>query len=124
LCYGSLWGCAWFAIVPFIPPGSYQLVALVNIMSGCAIGAAPVLGASMAADVIDFDALRVRQDRSALFFSLWAMGAKAAQALGIGLILPGHFATERFAIEELADRLAKQWPDFRLRPCLPQVRRP
>lgn len=35
----------------------------------------------------------------------------AAQALGIGLILPGHYATERFAVEELADRLARRWPD-------------
>jgi len=87
LCYGSLWGCAWFAIVPFVPPGSYATVALINIMSGCAIGASPVLGASMAADVIDFDAVRVRQDRSALFFSLWAMGTKLTQALGI-LALP------------------------------------
>lgn len=87
LCYGSLWGCAWFAVVPFIPPGSYGLVALVNSMAGCAIGAAPVLGASMAADVIDWDALRTRQDRSALFFSIWAMAAKLTQALGI-LALP------------------------------------
>ncbi len=87
LCYGSLWGCAWFAVVPFIPVGSYHLVALVNIMSGCAIGASPVLGASMAADVIDLDTVRRRQERSALFFSLWAMGTKLTQALGI-LALP------------------------------------
>lgn len=87
LCYGSLWGCAWFAVVPFIPPGSYFMVALVNVMAGCAIGVSPVLGASMAADVIDWDSLRTRQDRPALFFSLWAMAAKLTQALGI-LALP------------------------------------
>ena len=87
LCYASLWGCGWFALVPFIPPGSYARVALVNLMAGCAIGAAPVLGASMAADVIDWDTLRTRQDRSALFFSLWSMATKLTQALGI-LALP------------------------------------
>jgi Na+/melibiose symporter-like transporter len=87
LCYGSLWGCAWFALVPFIPPGSYSAVALVNVMAGCALGASPVLGASMAADVIDWDSLRSRQDRSALFFSLWSMATKLTQALGI-LALP------------------------------------
>jgi len=31
--------------------------------------------------------VRLRQDRSALFFSLWAMGTKATQAVGI-LALP------------------------------------
>jgi dinuclear metal center YbgI/SA1388 family protein len=35
-----------------------------------------------------------------------------AQAQGIGLCLPGHYATERFALEELADRLRAQWPDL------------
>ena len=87
LCYGSLWGCGWFALVPFIPAGAYWPVALVNVMAGCAIGASPVLGASMAADVIDWDAIRTRQDRSALFFSLWSMATKLTQALGI-LALP------------------------------------
>jgi Na+/melibiose symporter-like transporter len=87
LCYGSVWGCGWFALVPFIPPGQYWPVAVVNVMAGCAIGASPVLGASIAADVIDWDALRARQDRSALFFSLWSMATKLTQALGI-LALP------------------------------------
>lgn len=87
LCLAGLWGCAWFASVPFLPAGNYALVALVNSMAGSALGASPVLGASMAADVIDLDMLRSRQDRSALFFSLWAMATKLTQALGI-LALP------------------------------------
>jgi Na+/melibiose symporter-like transporter len=87
LAYATMWGCAWFAMVPFVPPGSYWMVALINLMSGCTIGASPVLGASMAADVIDWDALRAKRDRSALFFSLWSMAAKLTQALGI-LALP------------------------------------
>jgi dinuclear metal center YbgI/SA1388 family protein len=33
-----------------------------------------------------------------------------AQAAGVGLILPGHYATERPAVEELAERLGAQWP--------------
>ncbi len=36
----------------------------------------------------------------------------SAQAEGIALILPGHYATERFGVEELAARLQKQWPDL------------
>ena len=33
-----------------------------------------------------------------------------AEAWGIGLLLPGHFASERFAVEELAGLLAEQFP--------------
>ena len=33
-----------------------------------------------------------------------------AEARGVGLILPGHFASERFAVECLADVLAKKFP--------------
>jgi putative NIF3 family GTP cyclohydrolase 1 type 2 len=36
----------------------------------------------------------------------------AAQACGIGLVLPGHHATERCGVEVLAERLQKQWPDL------------
>jgi dinuclear metal center YbgI/SA1388 family protein len=36
--------------------------------------------------------------------------ALAARAAGIGLILPGHYATERPAVEELADRLRAVFP--------------
>ena len=35
----------------------------------------------------------------------------AAQSQGLGLILPGHYATERPGIEELAERLRRQFPD-------------
>jgi putative NIF3 family GTP cyclohydrolase 1 type 2 len=38
----------------------------------------------------------------------------AAQAQGIGLILPGHYATERFAVEELAERLRGRWAGLRV----------
>ncbi|MEN6405410.1 MAG: Nif3-like dinuclear metal center hexameric protein [Thermoguttaceae bacterium] len=34
-----------------------------------------------------------------------------AEAAGVGLLLPGHFASERFAVECLADVLARQFPE-------------
>jgi putative NIF3 family GTP cyclohydrolase 1 type 2 len=34
----------------------------------------------------------------------------AALSQGVGLILLGHHASERCGVEDLADRLAKQWP--------------
>jgi dinuclear metal center YbgI/SA1388 family protein len=33
-----------------------------------------------------------------------------AEAAGIGLLLPGHFASERFAVEWLSEALARQFP--------------
>jgi dinuclear metal center YbgI/SA1388 family protein len=33
----------------------------------------------------------------------------AAQAQGVSLLLPGHYATERFAVEEIADWLRGRW---------------
>lgn len=39
-----------------------------------------------------------------------------AQASGIALLLPGHFASERFAVEGLADVLARQFPDVQVWP--------
>ncbi len=35
----------------------------------------------------------------------------AAQAQGLALVLPGHYATERFAVEDLAGRLQTHWKD-------------
>lgn len=39
-----------------------------------------------------------------------------AEALGIGLLLPGHFASERFGVECLADVLAEQFPTLEIWP--------
>ncbi len=36
----------------------------------------------------------------------------SAQAHGIGLVLPGHHATERCGVEALAERLRKEWPNL------------
>lgn len=39
-----------------------------------------------------------------------------AEATGIALLLPGHYASERFAVEHLADVLAKTFPNARVWP--------
>jgi dinuclear metal center YbgI/SA1388 family protein len=38
----------------------------------------------------------------------------AAQAAGVALLLPGHYATERISVEALALRLQQQWPDLEI----------
>jgi dinuclear metal center YbgI/SA1388 family protein len=40
----------------------------------------------------------------------------AAQAHGLALVLPGHYATERFGVEELAERLQQQFTELQVRP--------
>lgn len=40
----------------------------------------------------------------------------AAQAQGLALLLPGHYATERFGVEDLADRIRNQWPELNVWP--------
>ena len=37
-----------------------------------------------------------------------------AEAHSVGLILPGHFASERFAVEHLAELLAERFPELRV----------
>jgi len=39
-----------------------------------------------------------------------------AQAIGVALLLPGHFASERFAVEQLAEVVAKQFPALQVWP--------
>lgn len=39
-----------------------------------------------------------------------------AEAAGVGLVLPGHFASERFAVERLADVLAAEFPQLEIWP--------
>jgi dinuclear metal center YbgI/SA1388 family protein len=38
----------------------------------------------------------------------------AAQAQSVALVLPGHYATERFAVEELAERLRQRWSELQV----------
>ena len=38
----------------------------------------------------------------------------SAESQGIGLILPGHYATERPGVEELSERLRGEWPDVNI----------
>ena len=39
-----------------------------------------------------------------------------AEATNIGLLMPGHYVSERFAVERLADLLAAEFPDLEVWP--------
>jgi dinuclear metal center YbgI/SA1388 family protein len=57
------------------------------------------------------DALRARVD-AFLTGELRFHDCLTAQSEGLALVLPGHYATERFGVEQLAERLQKHWPDL------------
>jgi dinuclear metal center YbgI/SA1388 family protein len=57
------------------------------------------------------DAVRVRADVF-LTGELRFHDFLEAQQSGIGLVLPGHYATERFGVEALAERLGSKWPEL------------
>ena len=87
LAYSGFWACAWFMLAPFLPPERMLPVAVLNIMTGISMAVPQVLGASMAADVVDLDTVESGEGRAALFFALWGMGTKLALALGVGVAL-------------------------------------
>jgi Na+/melibiose symporter-like transporter len=88
LAYSGFWACGWFLLAPFLPPERMLPVAVLNVMTGFSMAVTPVLGASMAADVVDLDTVESGEGRAALFFALWGMGTKLALALGVGVALP------------------------------------
>jgi len=61
------------------------------------------------------DAVRVRAD-VLLTGEMRFHDYLAAQAQELALVLPGHYATERFGVEELATRLQEQWKDVEVWP--------
>jgi len=85
LIIASLGGIAVFGVLFFIPPGQLGLTTAIMAVAGIAGSAAAVLGASIAADVIDLDAMRSREARAGLLLAFWGMAQKGADALGVGL---------------------------------------
>ena len=59
------------------------------------------------------DAIRAKAD-AFLTGELRFHDQLAAQAAGLAVLLPGHYATERFGVEELAERLQKQFPELQV----------
>jgi dinuclear metal center YbgI/SA1388 family protein len=61
------------------------------------------------------DAVRVRAD-ALLTGEARFHDFLAAQAHGLALVLPGHYASERWGVEELAEILKRQWPGLNIWP--------
>jgi Na+/melibiose symporter-like transporter len=84
----TFWGCFFFAMIAFLEPGDFYPLLVISILGGLSLSAAPIMSASMMADVIDLDNLRSGEQRSAFYFSLFGMCMKLGFALGVGIGFP------------------------------------
>jgi Na+/melibiose symporter-like transporter len=77
-----------FVFAVFLPPQTFFAFAIICVVTGFALGADLMLPPSIQADVVDLDTARTGEQRSGLYFALWALAAKAALALSVGLAFP------------------------------------
>ena len=80
--------CPAFAVAAFLEPGQTGVFAIICVVTGLCLGADLVLPPAIQADVVDWDRLRYRRNRTAGLFSLWNMAAKLALAAAAGITLP------------------------------------
>jgi glycoside/pentoside/hexuronide:cation symporter, GPH family len=74
--------CAAFAFTPFVVgEGDVLAFLVISIVSGMGVGADLVLPAAIQADVVDADTQVSGEQRTGLFFALWALATKLAFAL-------------------------------------------
>jgi glycoside/pentoside/hexuronide:cation symporter, GPH family len=84
--------CAAFAFTPFVVgDGDVLAFLIISIVSGAGVGADLVLPASIQADVVDADTRMSGEQRTGLFFALWALATKLAFALSAGALPVLHF---------------------------------
>lgn len=76
-----------FSGVPFLGSGDTIPFLFVAMVAGITLGADLAMPASMLADVVDQDVLETGKQRTGIFYAVWAMAAKAAAALVVGISL-------------------------------------
>ena len=85
--------CAAFAFTPFVVgQGDIVPFLIISIVSGMGVGADLVLPSAIQADVVDADTQMSGEQRTGLFFALWAMATKLALALSAVALPILHFA--------------------------------
>jgi Na+/melibiose symporter-like transporter len=99
-----LWFAFWASWIPFIPSGNFGLFLVIMCFKGSAIGALLAIPAAMAADAVDIDSARTGEQRAGLYFSVWGLLKKGANALGgaIGLAAAAFFGFDPLADPALA----------------------
>ena len=87
------------------------MVLAMHMSDGIVNAQTSVVFAAIAIVVVGYAAVRARAD-VLLTGELRFHDYLAAQASGLALVLPGHYATERFGVEELARQLQGRWPEL------------
>ena len=75
--------CIAFSAVPFLSEGDLFEFLIITIITGAALGGDLVIPPSMQADVVEYEVMRTKSDRTGMLFSLWTMASKIALAFSI-----------------------------------------
>ena len=96
LMAASLWLALFSLPLCFLGPGDTQTLIVWVAIRGSSFASVLFLSNSIAADVIDVDAVRAGEARSGFFFAIWGMATKLSLALGavLGTTLPSAFGYE------------------------------
>lgn len=119
VAWSSLLNLAFTTGILLVPKGDILGFLIIQIGSGIAYAGPLILGASMAADVIDLDWLRSGMQRSAIFIAIWGIGKKLSEAVGVGIALPTMEAMGYSAHTASSD--ASQWALITVNVILPSV---
>lgn len=86
----ALWIAVWSLPLVWLRSGDTGLLMALVVVRGSSFASILFLANSIAADVIDVDALESGEQRSGLFFAVWGMVIKLSLALGVvlGTALP------------------------------------
>jgi GPH family glycoside/pentoside/hexuronide:cation symporter len=87
-CLGMILATVAFAAAPLLGHGDVVAFAIVCLLTGLALAADVVLPPAIQADVIDLDTARSGEERSGLYFAVWALATKLALALAVGIAFP------------------------------------
>ena len=82
-CCSMAVACIAFSAVPFLSEGDFFEFFIITIITGAALGGDLVIPPSMQADVVEYEVMRTKSDRTGILFSLWTMASKIALAFSI-----------------------------------------
>lgn len=77
-----------YVLKPAYPELVFPAMLAVTLIQGFTMGASPILGQSILADVCDLDMIKSGEQRTAFLFSFLAMVKKIFEAIGVGIALP------------------------------------
>ena len=77
-----------YLLKPVHPELVFPAMLVVTLIQGFTLGASPILGQSILADVCDLDMIKSGEQRTAFLFAFLAMVRKFFEAIGVGIALP------------------------------------